>query len=92
MIRHVVEDMFEAIVAERAHHSLKPVVAAQLRIQRIVVGDVVTVFAVQPGLQVGRRVQMTDTQLRQIRCQRSGIIKSELLSKLHAVGSTRNHE
>src|SRR5208283_4310510 len=92
MIRNVVEDMFEAILTERTHHSLKPIIAAQLCIQRIVVRDVVAMFTVRPGLQVWRRVKMTDAQLRQVRCQRSGIIKSKLLSKLHAIGSPRNHE
>ena len=65
--------------------------AAQFRIQGIVVHDVVAVRAAGTCLQPGGSVHMADTEACQVRRQRGGIVEAEALIELQPVCGPRNH-
>ena len=62
------------------------VVGADLGVEQLVVGDVVTVRAAGPGLQVGRGIDMRDAQVAQIGNDGNRVPKGEAGMKLQAIG------
>jgi hypothetical protein len=84
----------EADVAASAHvasRTLSAGIIAEFGIELRMIDDVVAVQTAGTCLQIRRCIQMTDTELRQIRRQRRCIIETEMLMLLQPIGGARNH-
>src|SRR5207247_3460765 len=60
------------------------------RIELVVIGNVVTVQTVRPGLKIRRRVNVTDTESAQIRYDLARLREGEPPVELQPVGAGRN--
>ena len=87
MIRHNVEDQSHAQRLHLAHACVELFFRPDLRIQRVVIGDVVSVQAAGARLQHWREITMGDSELIQIGQQPPRIFKTKSCVQLQTVGA-----
>ena len=75
---------------ERRGKPRESLVAAELRVEPVVVDDVVAVRAAGPRLEEGRGVEMRDAELLEVGRQRGGVVEAEGLGELQPVGGERH--
>src|SRR5262249_18380308 len=90
MVRHDVDDHAHRVRVQRIDETLEILLRAELRIQQRVIHDVVAVHAAWPRLQDRRGIEMTDTELRQIRNDACSIVEREFAIQLNAIGRAGN--
>ena len=76
VVRHEIQHLPEPVLRERRHHRLESRLIAQLRIERVMIDDVVAVGAARPRLQIGRGIDMADAEPGQIGRQLRGVGRS----------------
>src|SRR5688572_7585598 len=77
--------MSHAVRIERSDEALEIVTAADLRVQRPVIDDVVAVRAAWARAQVGRAIHVTHAERSEVRDQRGCVGECESAIHLHAV-------
>ena len=90
VVRHDVQHLTKAVAPERRDHVPKCVRVAEIGIEAAMVDDVVAVRAARAGRQIGRRIDVADAELRQVRRQPRGLGEAEARAELQAVGGSRN--
>ena len=75
---------------ERRAQAREAVLAAELRIERVVIDDVVAVRAAGARLQKRRRVEMADAERLEIGHERGGLVEAEVRRELQAIGRDRD--
>ena len=90
VVGHEVEDQPEPGALQRGAQARESVLAAELRIERAVIDDVIAVQAAGTGFQKRRRVEMRDAERFQIRHDARGIVEAEVLAQLQAIGGERH--
>jgi hypothetical protein len=78
VVRDHVEDLSHAARVQRNAQALEALHATQVRVDRIVVDDVVTVRAVGPRAQVGRAIHVAHAERIQVGHQPCGVGKGEI--------------
>ena len=86
VVRHDVEDEAHAVFVQRRDQRVEIGLAADLRIEPAVVDDVVAVRRAGPRLHQRRGVKVADAEPGEIRHQRRGVAKREVLVELQSVG------
>ncbi len=76
--------------AQSRYEAFEILAGANLRIERVVIYDIVAVHASRTGTEVGRTIDVADAQGRQVgdRCNR--VVERELGVQLNAIGRARN--
>ena len=90
VVRHHVYDLAHPMLMQAGHESVEFFARADLRVQRLVIDDVVAVFAPGSRAQVRRAVDVADTKVCQIGYDSDGIPEAEAGMKLQPVGGARN--
>ena len=83
---HEVEDQPEPGALQRGAQPRKPILAAELRIERAIIHRVIAVPAAGARLEKRRRVEMRDAERFQIRRDPRGIVEAEVLAELQTIG------
>ena len=86
VVRHEVGHETHAVLAQRFDQLAQLRFGADLRIDRVVVDEVIAVHAARPRFQERRRVQVADAQAREVGNQPNGIRETEALVELQPVG------
>src|SRR5882672_5368950 len=90
VVGHEIENESDIRALESLAKPLERRFAAELGIERTVIHDVVAVAAAGARLQERRGIEMTDAERLQVgHCSR-GIVKSEILGQLQAIGGERD--
>ncbi len=76
--------------AEALAEALMRFTSSQLFVYRVVVDDVVAVFAAWSGLQIRGTIEVGDPELLQIIRNTSSIVEAEFAMQLYPIGSSRN--
>ena len=92
MIRDHIENLSELLELQRCAHAAERSLIAEFWIELRMIDDVVAMQTAGTCLQIGRRIQMTHTELRQIGRQRRCIIETEMLMELQPIGGAWNHD
>src|SRR6185312_1441442 len=90
VIRNDVEDMAHALRAQLRYQPIEILAAADLRIERVVIDHVITVGAARARAEIGRAVDVTDPQGRQVWDDRREVLEGEPGIELHAIGGAWN--
>ena len=90
VVRHEVDDVAHAERAERLDEPREAGRPAELRVDRVVVGDVVAVRAARPGREVGRRVAVGHAEPRQVVQHLPRVLEGERRVELQPVGAERH--
>src|SRR5260370_21553083 len=90
MVGHEIENQPEIVLLERPAQPLKTVFAAEFRIERGVIDDVVAMGRTLARLHEGRRIEMRDAKRFEVGDDGSGGIEVEVCRHLHAPGRDRN--
>src|ERR1039458_3052541 len=91
VIRDHIENLSEVLELQRSAHASERSVIAEFGIELRMIDNVIAVQTAGTCPQIGRCIQMTHTQLRQIGRQGCRIIKTEMRMELQPIGGTRNH-
>ena len=75
---------------QRGAHPRKAFVAAELGIELLVIDDVVAVRAAWPRFQERRRVEVRDAEFLEVGYEHCGIVETEILRQLKAIGRERD--
>ena len=89
VVRHDVEDEAEAVLPQRVGETVERRLAAELRVDRAMVDDVVAVGRARPRPVDRRGVDMADPEPREIRHDRCRVVEGEVLVELQTVGRAR---
>ena len=90
VIRHDVEDVAHAMRAQLRHEPIEILTTADLRIEGVVIDDVIAVCTACARAEIGRAVDVTDTQGGEVGDDRRQVVEGEAGIELHAVGGARN--
>ena len=71
---------------ERGRQAVEGGLAAELRVERVVVGHVVAVRAARPALEAGRKIRVADPERLQVGDERGHSIESERRPELEPIG------
>jgi hypothetical protein len=74
-----IENEAKPVLLQRCAQARKTFVTPELRIEPIVIDNVVSVGASGPGLEKRRRVQMRDAQFLQVRHNRGCVVEAKIL-------------
>src|SRR5215813_14329650 len=85
VVRNDIEDLTHAVFVQSPDETVIVLRASNLRIEPMVVDDVVAVQTAGPRPQIGRCIDVRDSQGRQIGNQLGSLCKRKLLVKLQAV-------
>jgi hypothetical protein len=85
VIRHEVNDLAEPRRMQRGHERIIVLTRADLRVQFVVIADVIAVQAPRAGAEKRRRIDMADAQITQIGHQITSLQEGEVLVELKAV-------
>ena len=85
VVRHDIKNETEALLAEPVRHAVEGGRAAQLRVERVVVGDVVAVRAAGPAAEAGREVDVADAERIEVGAERRDLVEAEGGAELQAV-------
>ena len=90
VVRNDIQHLAQVAFAEPLAEAGVRLLAAQFRIDVVMIHHVVAVPAAGSRLQIWRAVNVTDAKIMQIICDRRGIVECEILMKLDAIGGERN--
>src|SRR5438105_15813985 len=90
MVGYEVEHLSETAVAKRRDHATERRLVPELWVELAVVDDVVSVSAARPRFQIGRGVDVADSEPRQIGCEPGGVPETKPPMELQAVGRPRD--
>ncbi len=90
VVRHEIEDVPHAVARAARRQALEVRGAADLRVERVVVDDVVAVRAAGARAKVRRAVQVADAERGQVGHERGGIGEGEAGVELQAIGGARD--
>ena len=90
MIGHHVEHLPHSVLAQCSAQPVEGCTVADLRIERVVIDDVVTVRTPRTGLEVRRGIDVAHAQRREIRHQLGRLREAELAIELQAIGGPRH--
>jgi len=85
-----VENLAHAVRLQRCAEALEALRAAEVRIERVVVDDVVAVRAVGAGAQAGRAVNVAHAEHGEVGHELRGVREREVGIELQAIGRARN--
>jgi len=90
VVGHDVEDQPHAVAAQRRGEAPEVLLAADLRIEGVVIDGVVAVAASGPRFQAGRQIAMADAEFGQVRDHLRCLCQREVVVELQAIGGTRD--
>lgn len=90
MIGHDVHDYSHAVLVENFHKAIEILGSANLRIERIVIDNVVSMHASGASLQARRQIAVTDAERGKIGDDRRCLREREVAVQLQAIGRARN--
>ena len=89
MVGHDIQHLAHAVILEFTHQLLQLFIAADFRIELVVVSNVITMLASGSGLEDGRRINVRDAQRVQISHKAARILKAKAGIKLQAIRGER---
>jgi len=92
VVRHEIEDETQPVHCERAAKAGEAVVVADLRIEAVIIDDVVAMRAASARLEKRRGVDVADTERCKIGRERGSVVEGEIAVELEPVGRDRNVE
>src|SRR5262249_48687462 len=75
---------------ERRHHGIEISLVTNLRVKRVIIGDVIAVGTASSCPQVRRGVDVTDAKLGKIGNQLLGLPEGKVLMELQAIGTRQS--
>src|SRR6185437_15671521 len=90
VIRDDVQNVAHAVRAQLRHEAVEFLAAADLRVEGVVIDDVITVGAARARPEVGGAVDVTDAKRREVGDDRGQVLESESSVELYAVRGAGN--
>ena len=90
VVRHHVQDLAHAVRLERVDERFEVLAASDLRVERVVVDDVVAVLAARARLEVRRAVDVADAQAGEVGHELCRLVEAEIAVELQAIGCAWN--
>ena len=78
VVGHEIEDEPDVGLRQRLAQSQERFFAAEFRIERVVVDDVVAMRAAGAGLEKGRSIEMADAECLEVRHDARGVVEAEV--------------
>jgi hypothetical protein len=89
MVGNKIQHLAHTIILEFADQFLQLFITADLRIQLVVVSNVIAVRAASPRLKNGRRINVGDAESMQVSGQPSRVLKAKARMELQAIRGKR---
>ena len=90
VVRDEIDDLPEAVLVQSGDELIKILARADGGIQLIVIADVVAMQAVRARAEKGRRIDVADPEIAQVRHEVARLAEGEVLVELQAIGRRRD--